>query len=103
MIRYYAFTALALAAFILGWQAREWKGNSDEKKQIEKTIEVHNEAVEKINEVVREVEVIKVEYRDKIIRLPAVDSAADCPIGDITRLRNQAVQSLDQKLFHGTD
>lgn len=88
---------------LLGWQVRGWKDDADKLDETNTTIEVHNDAVKEIEEVVREVEVTKIEYRDRIIRVPSPDLSGDCPVDELTELRNQVVEQLDPDLFHRTD
>lgn len=103
MIKVYLTIGAIIGSALLGWQARGWKASSEELDRTETTIEVHNEDVKAIEEVVREVEVTKIEYRDRIIRVPSPDLSGDCPVDELTELRNNIYQELDPSLFHRKD
>ena len=93
-----------ISATALGsWNARGWYESHKENKLIKEKVVVHNEGNEILEEKVRVVEKIKYKYRDKIIRLPAVNIPVNCPIDPSTLLRNEAHRALDPSLFESTD
>jgi len=103
MIKNYLFAAVFIAytgLIIFGtWQVVSGKEAKKERKVIVATIEEHNDAVEKITDVVKEVEKVQIVYRDKIIRIPAVNPGDGCPVVELVRVRNEAIQALDPLLF----
>lgn len=89
--------------FYIGKQLEKGKQAKKENILIEKEVTRHNEQQQKLGTVVKEIEKIKIEYRDKIIQLPPINIDDRCPIDDITRLRNDAYKTLDPALFTSND
>lgn len=99
---YVALTLLAVSA-LGGWTGRGWYEDSLEKEVIIDKVEKRNEDTKEIDKTVTVVEKIVYRDRERIGRLPAVDTAIVCPIVELTSLRNEANGSLDPLLFQSED
>jgi hypothetical protein len=103
MIKVYIALALILASASTGWKTRGWYEDSQEKKVIIDKVEKRNEVIAEVDKTVEVVTKIVYRDREKIIQLPPIDTSIECPIVELTELRNQANGSLDTLLFQSKD
>lgn len=103
MLKVYIAAGLATVIFLGGWNGRGWYEDSLEKNVIINKVEERNDVIEEVDKTTTVVEKIIYRDREKIVRLPAVDTGIVCPIVELTQLRNEAYGSLDPLLFQGED
>ena len=103
MIKVYLILGAMFLTTILGWTARGWYEDSQEKKVIVDKVEDHNEDTEELAEHSKVIEKERIVYREKIVRVPAADVSGGCPIDELTRVRNEAYGSLPDMYFQSSD
>lgn len=103
MVKVYIAAAVIAATALGGWKARGWYEASLENEVIVDKVEKRNDAIEEVDKTVTVVEKIVYKDREKIVRLPAIDTGVKCPIVELTGLRNEAYGSLDPLLFQSQD
>jgi len=79
------------------------KHKAEQLKAVVKEVENDNEDKKELAEHTKILEKIEIEYRDRIIEVPAIDTSKPCPIPDITRMRNEVNASLPDVYFESTD
>ena len=103
MFNLYFTLGLLAAAMLSGWFSRGWYEDSSEKDVIINKVEDRNDVIKEVDKTTTVVEKIIYRDREKIVRLPAIDTNIVCPIVELTELRNEANGSLDPLLFQSED
>lgn len=95
--------AMLVGAFLFGVKYEKGQNAIDEVKVVTELVDDQNKDIVEIAENEKVMEKVRVEYKERIVYLPAIPTDSDCPVDQSTELRNEAYGSLPDLYFESSN